>query len=91
MTESERLVTTAALSAAALVWWLGIEVWRKWSRASSAWAFWLHATAPWLAAALLAVAFWLLINTDRLRLARGVASQRPLVRDTAGTDSARRR
>lgn len=73
MTESERLVTTAILSTAALVWWLGIEAWHKWSRATSAWAFWLQVTAPWIASALLLVAFWLLINTERLRRARGVS------------------
>ena len=80
MTEGERLGAVAALSAVALGWWLGVEAWHGW-RGMPGRAAWLHATAPWLAAALLAVAFWLLINTGRLRRARGVASQHPWVRE----------
>ena len=71
MTEGERLALTAALVLAGLGWWSGVEAWHKWGRANSVRAFWLRATAPWAAAALLGLAFWLLIHTERLLRARG--------------------
>jgi len=73
MTDSARQLFALACAAASLGWWFGLVVWRGRSQEHSARVFWLHRTAPPVAIALMAVAIWLLVNTQRIQRLRSLA------------------
>jgi hypothetical protein len=65
MSDGTRLLVSGVLFVAAFAWYFGVEIWRGRSQEHSARVFWLHLTAPLIAIALLLVAIWVLVNTER--------------------------